>query len=216
MRKKYKGMGVQEDINVFGIFMLLKTPLLILSTLLVATTFFDYIIVYATSLLLLLLPTIYGSMEYSSDLIPVILAIIPCVLYKSIFLNWLSKKTKAYMIWCYIMSIIGSIVLLRYIFGFLEAIDFIKLQSIGSIKIIDLLDGIPFFILEITITLASIFFVSIFLFERRMKRIFGMDFTFGNMLKIFKSKKESNQYFYKDWKTIDDIPDDYVFGSDED
>lgn len=110
------------------------------------------------------------------------------------------------MIWCYIMSIIGSVVLLRYIFAFLEAIDFIKLQSIGSIKIIDLLDGIPFFILEITITLASMFFVSKFLFERRMKRIFGMDFTFTNIIKIFKSKKESNEYFYKDWKTIDDIP----------
>lgn len=40
MRKKYKGMGVQEDINKVGIFMLLKSPLLILSTLLVATTFF--------------------------------------------------------------------------------------------------------------------------------------------------------------------------------
>ena len=104
------------------------------------------------------------------------------------------------------MSIIGSVVLLRYIFAFLEAIDFIKLQSIGSIKIIDLLDGIPFFILEITITLASMFFVSKFLFERRMKRIFGMDFTFTNIIKIFKSKKESNEYFYKDWKTIDDIP----------
>ena len=33
MRKKYKGMGVQEDVNTVGIFVLLKAPLLILSTL---------------------------------------------------------------------------------------------------------------------------------------------------------------------------------------